>query len=496
MPFMRIVQSVIGHSIQRRIITIVSIVSTLVLAGFAVFNYLSTEAKTQTELQTAADMTASRVSNSLVSALWNFNMDESQQIMESEMMDERLYGIIILNPDGNSVFQGVARDSEWQPTSREERITGDFIESRREIVKESDTLGVAQVYFSKKFMQAALRESLWTIVLTVLIMNAALLGTLYWTLRQSVVKPINKVIQGVNTTSDLISEAAEQLAADSNRLAQGTSTQASSLEEAAASMEEMSTMTGKNASNAQSATDLANEAQEAVKNGDIKMEQMRQSIQDVSASADETSKIINTIDEIAFQTNLLALNAAVEAARAGEAGQGFAVVAEEVRGLAQRAAEAAHETSELIADSKQFTEQSVTIVEEMGSALGNIGQHIDKVSVLVNEISEASSEQNRGINELNQGVMRIDTVTQSNAETADQSASAADKLSGMAHRLGSHVQDLVDLIGEVRHQSDRETEAPDKGKNDSAVDKKDFKKSEVNENGERKAKSLQPSRFS
>jgi len=157
-----------------------------------------------------------------------------------------------------------------------------------------------------------------------------------------------QIIGLLGEEAEQIATAANQVNAVSHHLADGTSDQAASLEETSTSLEELSSMTKQNADNAAQAKAMMVEAQQIVEKVNRHMEQMASAIQEITRSSEETSKIIKTIDEIAFQTNLLALNAAVEAARAGEAGAGFAVVADEVRNLAMRSAEAARNTSTLI----------------------------------------------------------------------------------------------------------------------------------------------------
>jgi methyl-accepting chemotaxis protein len=230
-------------------------------------------------------------------------------------------------------------------------------------------------------------------------------------------------------------------------MAEGASEQASSLEETSASLEEMASMTRQNADNASQANSLMGEAKQVVAEGSGAMTHMATAIGEIKQSADETAKIIKTIDEIAFQTNLLALNAAVEAARAGEAGKGFAVVAEEVRNLAMRSAEAAKNTSSLIEESVKNANTGVDIAGEVSKVLSEIASSIGKTTELVAEIAAASQEQAQGIDQVNTAVTQMDKVTQQNAANAEESASASEELNAQAESLNHVVGDLLTLAG-------------------------------------------------
>jgi len=236
-----------------------------------------------------------------------------------------------------------------------------------------------------------------------------------------------------------VSSAAHQISAGSQSLAQGANEQASSQEEVSASLEEMASMIRRTAENAQNAKILATEADLRARSGNEAMARMNDAIGRIKDSADQTAKIVKTIDEIAMQTNLLALNAAVEAARAGEAGRGFAVVAEEVRNLASRSAQAARQTAGMIEESVRNAQDGVILSREVGSALDDIAVSSRKVDDLVGDIATASREQSQGIEQVGIAVSQMDKVTQQTAANAEQSASSAEQLSSQAQQLQSMV---------------------------------------------------------
>jgi len=276
-----------------------------------------------------------------------------------------------------------------------------------------------------------------------------------WLLSRNILKVLKNAIRGLIESSTQVTNASAQLSDSSQGLAHSASEQASTLEETFASVEELSSMTDRNAENSISASEKSEISRNETEKGRGAMERMKEVMERIKSSSDEMAKIIKTIDEIAFQTNILALNAAVEAARAGEAGSGFAVVAEEVRGLAQRSAEAAQTTSGMIVDSQRNTSEGVSASEEVAKILIEIYENVSAVAGIVSEVSEASQEQSEGLKQINIAASQMDQVSQSTAANAEETASASEELSAQAEVLNdmvAEIQNLLDGTGKKKSQ--------------------------------------------
>ncbi|MCE5333614.1 MAG: methyl-accepting chemotaxis protein [Desulfobacteraceae bacterium] len=276
-----------------------------------------------------------------------------------------------------------------------------------------------------------------------IILVAALIIAL---ISQSTVRPIRAISISLREEADQVASTSYQLSTSSQQVAEGTSEQAASIDETSSALEKMAGMTKQNAEHAAQARKLMVETSQVVSAANLSMEHLTASMHEISKASEETSKIIKTIDEIAFQTNLLSLNAAVEAARAGEAGLGFAVVSNEVRNLAMRSAEAAKSTANLIESTVNRIKEGAAVAEETSSEFHQVAGKITEMDGLISEITTASNEQARGIDQINRAIEEVDKVVQQNAANAEESASASENMNAQAEQMKEFVQNLTMIV--------------------------------------------------
>ena len=264
---------------------------------------------------------------------------------------------------------------------------------------------------------------------------------------QEISNDLNKTMAEIKTSAKEVNAGAEQVSSGAQGLSQGATEQASSIEELSATVNDISEHIKRTAENTRLANTEAQNAGKEVSHSDKQMQQMKAAMENINQKSGEISKIIKTIDDIAFQTNILALNAAIEAARAGVAGKGFAVVADEVGNLAQKSANAAKDTTMLIEETLQAVEQGTVLADSTAESLQRVVTGAGKVTELVNQIAEASVEQSRAVEQVSTGIDQISSVVQSNTATAEESAAASEELSGQANILN-------DLVGRFHLKED------------------------------------------
>ncbi|MCL2496654.1 MAG: methyl-accepting chemotaxis protein [Clostridiales bacterium] len=252
---------------------------------------------------------------------------------------------------------------------------------------------------------------------------------------KNMLEKLNHMFGEINASTRQVSSGSKQVADGAQSLAQGSTEQAAAIEELSSSIAEIAERIKINAETADKTAKLSSSIKESAEKGNLQMDEMISSVGEINEASKNISKIIKTIDDIAFQTNILALNAAVEAARAGQHGKGFAVVAEEVRNLASKSAEAAKDTGYMIQNSMEKAELGSRIAGETAASLNEIVTGINESSQLIAEIAIASEQQSLGIEQINIGIDQVTQVVQQNSATAQESAAASEEMSGQSDML-------------------------------------------------------------
>jgi methyl-accepting chemotaxis protein len=319
----------------------------------------------------------------------------------------------------------------------------------RQMAERGRTSLAAATEYATVLAASERKDLMFWISLLMIMVLAATSGLLIVFVSRWVIRPINATIIGLQENSTRMAASSEEVSEASASIASGSAQHAAALEETSSSLEEMSAVTRQNAGHAGEADRLMTEAAGMVEQANGAMDRLVNAMTKVSQASDETGKINKTINEIAFQTNLLALNAAVEAARAGEAGQGFAVVAEEVRSLAIRAAEAASNAEGLIEQTSRSVKGGGEMLEQANLVFADLAKLIRKVAGLVQDINNASNEQARGISQIRDAVAEQDKLVQQNAADADQFESTAGELREQARKLEMMIVGLNQMVGTI-----------------------------------------------
>jgi methyl-accepting chemotaxis protein/methyl-accepting chemotaxis protein-1 (serine sensor receptor) len=286
--------------------------------------------------------------------------------------------------------------------------------------------------------------SLWR-ALTVLVLSVALGAFVLFIVRQ-ISGTLRQLSSELSQGADQVASAAAQVSSSSQSLAQGASEQAASLEETSSSTVEISSMTVQNSDHAQKAAHLVKDTSRQFTSTNQRLGEMVTAMQEITSTSNQVAKIIKVIDDIAFQTNILALNAAVEAARAGESGLGFAVVAEEVRNLAQRCAQAAKDTQILLETAVAKSTQGSEKVKQVEEAIVKLTKQAEELTILVDEVSVGSLEQKKGLEQIAGAINQMEQVTQKTAASAEESASAGEELNAQADTLRGFVEHLTRFV--------------------------------------------------
>ena len=276
------------------------------------------------------------------------------------------------------------------------------------------------------------------------IVGLVLIFSLY--LGRSLVHSLRSAVVKIETSSSELESTSVGLTGVSQKLSDGASTGAASLEQTVAALQEVSSMVSVNATNAREAAKSSALSAKSAEDGEVEIKNLITAMSEIAQSSKKMEAITDVIDDIAFQTNLLALNAAVEAARAGEQGQGFAVVADAVRNLAQRSAAAAKDINVLIKETVVKIDQGAEVAGRSSGTLKEIVDSVRKISALNSSIAEASTQQSDGLSQLNTTMNQLDSLTQSNASSAEEAAVAAQDMTKQSIVMKEIVSGLVEVI--------------------------------------------------
>lgn len=263
---------------------------------------------------------------------------------------------------------------------------------------------------------------------------------------RSVVSRLTHSVSSLTRSGESSAQNAVQIRQASQTIAKNACELAAFIEETSASMEEMSSVTQQNTESSSNAQGIATSAESTAEKVDNEMVSMVTAMAEIDNSSREITKIVKTIDEIAFQTNILALNAAVEAARAGEAGAGFAIVADEVRSLAQRSAEAVRGTAAIVENSQKKSEEGSLHCTRVKELVSEISKQIKEMRSLSEGVALGSKEQYEGVSQVNEALSRMDRIAQDFSKDSEQSAISSEQMENEVHVLNDEVKALKEVV--------------------------------------------------
>ncbi len=298
--------------------------------------------------------------------------------------------------------------------------------------------------FARDYIARVHNERRWMIALLAGVLVVS--GAVAWLLGRAVFHAVARAVLSLKQSIQNMLEVTAQSADAGKQLAEVVSHQAAALEETAASLEELTNTNRQNSEHARGVAQRMKETDAVVQRATESMRHLVAAVQQIATTSGQTKHIASTIDEISFQTNLLALNASIEAARAGEAGAGFAVVAEEVRQMAMRAATESASIAKLIEGAHQLTGEGVALSEKVNAIFQQVEARARTATGCMTGIQSSTEELVRGIDEINSATRNLDTQTQQTAAIAQENASTAAFIDTQTAALGSSIALLENLI--------------------------------------------------
>ncbi len=451
----------IKQSIQLKLAVIIVIFTTIFLAGYGVYEYWALRSNSLTRLNDLADGIAARLGENLAKPIWEADDIQVEKVAFAEMHEKTVAAILVKNVK-ERVLTGKGRDPQWQISDLQTWPEQAGIVRESQIEHEGQALGAVTLLVTTSFMEADLRQSIKTLLATIIGLDAILVLVMILVLRKVCIRPINRilviaeaaaegdftqelvlqqsdeigrllaafhqmltrltdVVQRVKTSATQVATGSQQMSVSAAQLSQTVSHQAAMAEEVSSTVEQFTANVRQNADNArQTETIAVQAAADVTKAG--------KAVNETMTAMAIIAEQIETIETIASQTHMLSLNATIEVSKAQDWGKGFGVVAAEVRSLAERSRVAAEQIKKVVANSR-------VIAESAGVMLTHVVPSVQKTAELIQEISMSSHEQQNGIEQINLAVQQLDQAIQVSAAVSEEIASTAEEFAQQGQQL-------------------------------------------------------------
>jgi hypothetical protein len=431
------------RTVQFKLGIVLTVLTTVTLLSFTAYYHRSEERKRTRELNERARFIGNRLAVHAATPLWDLDEKQVRSSLASEMEDPWVSAILIRNPEETEVLYEAGRTGsktdEPGPSDEEVRYG-------KPIRKFDQVLGIAEIRMTKGPMRRSLQASVYKMAAVTVILNGFLLIALYLSIRWMLITPVNRIVDGLTANVEQVCNEAGQTYRTSRSLAEGAADQASAVEESSAAVEEISAISTQNHTHLAEVNRLMRHSKTAFDNAQNGMNALDDAVASIRNSMDEAEAIVKEIDGIAFQTNLLALNAAVEAARAGRAGEGFAVVAGEVKTLAGRVGVASQKTQGFIAKAVADAESGAALTKQTVSLITDLCEDNRKRTDLLGELETSVEIQTREMKMISESTAQTARINQSTAQNAEAAAAVSRRMNDEAARMNAHIQRLRRLF--------------------------------------------------